>query len=346
MKQKIIFGILAVLISIGLWLYVVTVVNPEWEETFYDVPVVFTHTEILQSNDYMLLIEDEPKVTLRLSGNRTDMIKLNSGNIQLQINVANLREGEYLLDYAITYPDGMSANAFEIVSQTPSQIPVTVVRAATTTLGDSENEIRFAVQNVPEGFKALEDEAVSAQQTIKITGPVDVVKSIAYADITYDANQSSDSVNRKLEYVLRDENGNPVDTKWLTMTPEQVECNVYIFEKIEKEPTVALIGDNENWNKEITYYACVGEQEEKIEKIVVAGNGDVISSFLVNEKLNLGDLGLTAEEKAQLEEKHSVEISGMFNLQELFAGKRIVVGEDKYTNIKVVVKITQLTGTH
>ena len=46
MKRKIVYGLLALLISFGLWMYVVTVVNPGWEETFYNIPVVLENEEI------------------------------------------------------------------------------------------------------------------------------------------------------------------------------------------------------------------------------------------------------------------------------------------------------------
>ena len=86
MKRKIIYGLLAVLVSFGLWMYVVTVVNPEWEDTFYNIPVVLENEEILQERGLMLVSEEDPKVTLRLSGNRADMINLNASNSTLSLN--------------------------------------------------------------------------------------------------------------------------------------------------------------------------------------------------------------------------------------------------------------------
>ena len=41
MKSKILTLLLSAAIAFGLWLYVVTVVDPEYEASYYDVPVVF-----------------------------------------------------------------------------------------------------------------------------------------------------------------------------------------------------------------------------------------------------------------------------------------------------------------
>ena len=90
MKRKLIYGLLSALIAIGLWLYVVTVVNPEWEETFSNIPVVLENEEILHERGLMLVSEEDPKVTLRLFGNRADMIKLNSSNITIRADLSRI----------------------------------------------------------------------------------------------------------------------------------------------------------------------------------------------------------------------------------------------------------------
>ena len=74
MMKKILYALLATIISFGLWLYVVTVVNPVFEDTFYNIPVVLENEEVLRENGFMVMTGEIPKVTLRLSGNRTDMV--------------------------------------------------------------------------------------------------------------------------------------------------------------------------------------------------------------------------------------------------------------------------------
>ena len=63
MKQKILYGILAVAISFGLWWYVVTVVSPEFDDTFYDIPVVLSGETFLHERGLMVLDEKLPTVT-------------------------------------------------------------------------------------------------------------------------------------------------------------------------------------------------------------------------------------------------------------------------------------------
>ena len=47
MKRKILHGLLAVVLAFGIWVYVVTVVSPESEKTYYNIPVVLDNESVL-----------------------------------------------------------------------------------------------------------------------------------------------------------------------------------------------------------------------------------------------------------------------------------------------------------
>ena len=79
MRQKILYGLLALVVSFGLWLYVITVENPNSETTFYNIPVVLDNESVLTDRGLMVLNSKNPTVTLKLSGNRSHLNKLNSG---------------------------------------------------------------------------------------------------------------------------------------------------------------------------------------------------------------------------------------------------------------------------
>ena len=47
--------LLSLVVSVGIWVYIVTVENPERDQTLYNIPVVFTGEDILRE-DYDLII--------------------------------------------------------------------------------------------------------------------------------------------------------------------------------------------------------------------------------------------------------------------------------------------------
>lgn len=233
MKRKIIYGLLAVLISFGLWLYVVTVVNPEWEDTFYNIPVVLENEDILLERGLMLVSEEEPKVTLRLSGNRTDMIKLNSSNITLRADLSRIYSaGEQALSYSIVYPGDVPSNAFEIISQTPQQIMLSVAEWKSK---DVDVLVHFNGE-VPEQYIAFTNEATLDHEQITVTGPSEVVDRIVAANVQVELDGCTDTISRQYSYTLCDADGNEVESEWVKTNAEQV---LYTL-KIQRWKDIAL----------------------------------------------------------------------------------------------------------
>ena len=104
-KKNLLYLLLSIVLAFGMWLYVITVVNPESEETFYDVPVVLKNMESLQDKELMLILEENPTVTLDLIGNRTDLVRLNKSDITVMVDLARIYEpGEHELNYSVSFP--------------------------------------------------------------------------------------------------------------------------------------------------------------------------------------------------------------------------------------------------
>ena len=60
MRKKILHALLALVVSFGLWLYVITVENPNSENTFYNIPVVLDNESVLNDRGLMILTEKAP----------------------------------------------------------------------------------------------------------------------------------------------------------------------------------------------------------------------------------------------------------------------------------------------
>ena len=76
MKNKLLAVLVSAVIAFGLWLYVITVVSPESEQTYYDIPVVLQNKDVLNERGLMI-VGEAPTVTLVLKGNRTILNELN-----------------------------------------------------------------------------------------------------------------------------------------------------------------------------------------------------------------------------------------------------------------------------
>ena len=180
MKKKILAILMSFTVAFGLWLYVITVVSPESEKDYYDIPVVFQNKNILAERGLMI-ISDEPKVTLSLKSDRTILNDLNESNINVITNLANIEKpGTYHLTYDITYPGNIQQGAISVQSSSTDLITVEVanrIRKTVPVVIDRNDT------TVPEGYMADLKNAQLDYTSIEISGPEAVVEQIEQAII-------------------------------------------------------------------------------------------------------------------------------------------------------------------
>lgn len=299
MKSKIISGVLATLIAIGLWLYVVTVVNPAWEDTFYNIPVILENEEVLMERGLMLASDEDPAVTLKLSGNRSDMIKLNASNITIRADLSRIYSaGEQSISYSIVYPGDVPSNAFEVLSQTPQQITLSVVERKSKPV-----DVVLKFVGGEEGYMPLKEDAVLDYERITVAGPADVIDRIAKAVVTIDLTGHKGTISQQYDYVLQDADNNPVESKWIKTTPQKIHCTLKIQKVQDAEIGINILeGAGITANEYTVAYYDQETGEEIREAIRISGSETQLAvamgaGILRNNKLLFDttvDLGVTA----------------------------------------------------
>ena len=175
MKSKVLYALLALVISFGMWLYVMTTEDPDWSETYYNIPVVLENENVLRERGLMITTEKDPTVTLKLTGSRSTLAKLNASNITLLADLSRIyEEGEHTLSYDILYPGDVQANTITVDSQSPQQITISVMKRETKVVP----VVPSYTGSVPEGFMTDKENAVLSHDTVTITGPAAVLSEI------------------------------------------------------------------------------------------------------------------------------------------------------------------------
>ena len=128
MKNKIWSLLLSLVLAMGLWMYVITTVSPNSQEEISDVPVVFDgESWLLENRNLMITGGMDTTVDLKLSGNRSDLNKLNRSNITLKADLTRVYEaGETSLTYTPVWPNDVPSGAITIESRNPSEIKLKV----------------------------------------------------------------------------------------------------------------------------------------------------------------------------------------------------------------------------
>ena len=287
MKSKLTTILLSVAIAFGLWMYVITSVSPGSEETYYNIPVVLDGEALLAERNLMITGTSATNVTLKLSGNRTDLYKVNSQNITLKANLSSiLEEGTHQVTYSISYPGDVAQNAFEVLSQSPKYIQITVERRVTKPV---PVEVKW-IGSTPEGFMSDRENKVLDYAEITVSGPASVADLIEKAVIEVDLSEQRESISQSYRYTLCDAEDNAVDAQQITTNVEAVQLDV----KIRRVKEVELKLD-------VTYAGGATEENTTIEispKTIRLSGGEAVLEEL-GDSITLGKINLADIAKSQ-----------------------------------------------
>ena len=269
---------LSFVIALGLWMYVITYVSTDHEQTFYNIPVALEGGSILTDRQLMLLSEDDYEVNIKVHGSRQDVSKINSGNIQLVADLSSIYEpGEHNLTYSIIFPGDVPTGAVS-AEKNPDRVKVIVARKKT-----KEIPVQVSYEgDVPADYIMEKSLLELDYNFVEIAGPEDVVDQIHHASITVDCDDRTESIYESLRYELQDEGGDPVDAEWITTNVSEVKVYVPIS-MVKKIPLTVTLVDGGGATAQTTSVAI--EPGE----ISVSGSEAALNALT---ELNLGTIDL------------------------------------------------------
>lgn len=267
MKNRALSILLSFVVAFGLWLYVVMVVNPEWEQTYTDIPVVFQNENLLAERGLMIVSDDKPTVELRLSGNRADLMELSSANISVVCNVASIESsGEFTLNYSVYYAN----NAISVVGKTPESINLKVEKKITKPV----DVVVVPNGETPPGYIDDRDNLTLDYTSIEVTGPQSVVDRIHAARVYVDLEGKTQSIIGQFPYTLVDADGNPVDAEQVEVNADKISLVLKILRlkdlPIKVENVIIYGGGATKENTEIVWDSV---------KITVSGSETILNDL-------------------------------------------------------------------
>ncbi len=224
MKNKVFSLVISVVLAFAMWVYVTAVVSPESEKTYYNIPIILENENVLADRGLMITSQI-PAITMELKGNRTDLNELNEANINVFVDVADIKAaGNHLLKFDTSYPGTIPKSDIEELSYSLDRIPISV-----------ENKLKKSVPvvitypgTVREGYIAYKEEAILDFKTIEISGPESVVKQVGQAHVEVPMDGRYETFAEQFGFVLCTSNGEPVDVAMVTTNTESVNVSVQI----------------------------------------------------------------------------------------------------------------------
>ena len=279
MRNKILYGILAFVIAFALWMYVVTVVNTTSDRTYNNISVSLEGESFLKERNLMVITKDIPEAILNLEGARTELDKLNSSNITLSLDVSKIyEEGNHKIYLSPSYPGDVSDNSLSVLEIKPQAINLEVVKAATK---DVPVTVVYT-GTLPESYIADKENKILDQETVTITGPESVVKTISVAQIEVDLTDRVENISEQFLYKLCKRNGTPVDAEFITTDVEAISLNLRIA-RIKEIPLMLTVVDGGGATKDNT------EIKIEPESIGISGSDALLEGI---ENIELGTIDL------------------------------------------------------
>lgn len=232
MKSKLVSMAVALLASLCLWFYVVTVVNQEVSnQPINDVPVTFYGADQIRADSNLVITDGaDTTVNLRVTCSRSTLQKLSSTNISLIVDVSRIKEpGEYSLPFTFSLPSGVS-NSDVTFRGAPTAIDFTVERFASKTVS-----VRGILDgSVESGYYAASIEC--SPNEVLLEGPESLINSVSYAQVILSQDNLTETVIQSCPITLIDDNGETVDATNITVT-----ANGTVVDSIEvRQPVLQM----------------------------------------------------------------------------------------------------------
>lgn len=288
MKSKASSVVLSAVIAFFLWYYVITTVSPGYEDTFYNIPVAKEGAAVLEERNLMVTYQSADNADVTVSGNRTDVNKVNSSNITAKVDLSLIDEPGTLipLNLNVSYPGDVPAGALTTAARNPDTIYFTV---------EERREKPVPVEVVwigstPEGFMSDRENRVLDYSEITIIGPASVADLIEKAVVEVDLNEQRESIDEHYRYTLCDGQGNPVDAQMIKTNTEEVRVEVKV--RRIKEVTLKL---------DIIYGggATISNTEISMDTRSIRVSGSEAALDALGDSITLGKLNLAEISRAQ-----------------------------------------------
>lgn len=224
--------LLSLAIAIGLWISVMTALNPTETKTF-TVPITLANEEALMNRGYAVLNKQElleTKVDVQVTGTRGAIDEL-SRKTTSNMLVANVDLQEIEIDSSMALPQNISISivpkisnvqlySYEISSFNPTFINVSVDSVAEKTLAIKTN----LMGSLPEGYVA--QEPVYNVSEILVRGSAKRLEQLSDIIATINIDGAEESVSTDVVPVAIDKNGQEMTD--FVLTPAVIQAKVGI----------------------------------------------------------------------------------------------------------------------
>lgn len=222
-KDNITVKIFALVIAIVLWSYVASEVNPEITSEIRNIDVTFTNVDALESSGVVALEPEEATINVKLSGRRSDMVKITEDDIVAKVDLKGYGEGSRKVPVDVE----VNSNKVKLVDYDPKVITFEFDKIAR-----KEETVNIKTEGKLESGYVLGDIEVKSS-SVFLKGPESLINSISEVVAIADIEGRTTDINLTLPVKILDNNGNEIEG--IDSSPNIVEVHIPVY-KIKTVP--------------------------------------------------------------------------------------------------------------
>lgn len=279
LDSKALYVFLSIVIAIALWFYITTLDGNERTEPINNIPITFVGVESLEARGLMI-VGDTPTASIQVKAAPAVLTKLMNNPPKLTVNVSKIEAAaEYRMAYTVTLPSGVSSDQVEFVSGGTGNVSFTVARYITRDV-----EVRGVfVGTVEEGYlPGASDEFIFSPAKLTISGQADLVNQVAYALVTIDGEDLTESVSGEYTYQLIGASGDVLEDLDVECDSDTIYTSYPVLATAEIQLDVKLVTgggvsqDNVNYTLSTNSITVAGDKDAVA---AVAGSTHIVAAI-------------------------------------------------------------------
>jgi len=267
--------IVCVFVAFVMWIYVMMVESPEYEETFSYVTVELVNADrLIEAKELAIYNGYGTMIDITLSGKKSVLSKLSPADIVASADVSTItgEGGRYNCKITVDVPSGC-----QVVSMSQETVSVYVDKSEQINM--PLGEIRENT-NLPEG--AFTGTIEYPVDMVTITGPSIITARVDRAVAKLDLSGIRKTANITADIILYDKDGNRINSPYLDYYPKQVSVTVPVQKTVTVNIDILFKHGFLGYNN--TSVAVSPATVEVTGDVDVINKGNLIASIVLDEK--------------------------------------------------------------
>lgn len=277
--------VLAILISLALWAYVVTSVNPNADVSLHNFPVTLVGEDVLSGKGLMLDPGTKLTLDLKLTGNRNALAKVlsDTSHISITADVSDIDStGTYTLPCTITLPNTITSGTVTVEDRAEKTITLGISKMMKKTIAVQGTFIGTVSKNYRTNPFTI------SPSSIQIQGPEDIVKQVDHALVTISGNNLTKSFSGEESFSLIGTDGKTINDSNIVSDVDTVNVSMPVVMTQEISLDVTFTEGGGATMDDVDYSISPSS-------IWISGDADAVTP-LVGKSLSLGEIDLSAVE--------------------------------------------------